>query len=192
MSTSWVTSKVQIIQLFAAGVAIVGTCVAYYVEAPPWVGAGCAGLSVGLLIGWLCSRPLRGGSRGAALQLVQTEFVKDDRGMTTHKRKLYIYMRNAGRKAVVVGPATAWSGGELPVTTAHDLVWSQEGPKGLRNNDWGKEAAAVVLPPGKHGRTWVGLPYDAKEDDVRSCTQARRAGKLIVPTSSVNSAEISV
>ena len=192
MSTSRVTSKVQIIPLFAAGVAIVVACVAFYAQAPLWIGAGCGGLSIGLIIGWLCSHAWRGGTRGAALQLVQTEFVKDDRGITTHKRKLYIYMRNAGRKAVVVGPATAWSEGELPVTTAHDLVWSQEGPRGLGNNDWGKEAAAVVLPPGKHGRTWVGLPFDAKEEEVRSCTKARRAGKLIVPTSPVHSAEIPV
>jgi hypothetical protein len=191
MASSWLAGKRQIVLAALAALVLIGAGAAFWLQMELWVPAALGGLGLGLIIASLTGGSGQG--RGAnPLRVVDTEFVKDDRETTTHKRKLYIVLINSGKTTLVLGPGTTWTSAELEVTTPSGLVWALEGPKGWRNNDWSRELVAIALPPGKHGRTFIGLPVQVDSGAIESSTQARRAGRLTIPISAPDQIEIAL
>jgi hypothetical protein len=194
MSNPWATSRLQYLQAGGAAATLLAGVYGFYSKFPSWVSAGLVGAALGYIAHWLIAaiffRTIQ--SSPIKLTLVDTEFVPDDREKITFKRKLYVQLVNEGETSVVLGPGTTWSHRDLHVLKATELVWSVEGPNGWRNKSWGPEAGAVVLPPGKHCRTWVALPLDAKEDEVAIYTKQKRAGEITTNVSSAHSQQISV
>ncbi|AYZ62268.1 hypothetical protein EGY31_02715 [Burkholderia multivorans] len=116
----------------------------------------------------------------------------DDREQIHYKRKVYLTFLNSAAQALVIGPETTWKNADLHVSTTSEHVWQVEGPKGFRNNDWTKEATAVIVPPGMRVRTWVGLPIGASKLDVDAYLSQRRAGTLVTQVAWQNRADLTL
>jgi hypothetical protein len=194
MPNRWFTNWGQTLQL---GASVLAVCVAIFLKSgfpkvPTWFAAALVGAAIGLVIGLALERFWPRRSAWNPLQLMRTDFLADDQEKTVFKRKLYVTLRNAGETDVIVGPRTRWTSDDMRVNIIPEHVWQLEGPRGARSGDWSKEAPAVRVPPGSLLRTWVGLPNDARKEDVDHFTQSHRAGTLHTSAAPANDVQIKI
>ncbi|QVN17103.1 hypothetical protein [Burkholderia pyrrocinia] len=199
LPTQWFANRGQMIQTASAAMPLLGALGTGYAKSPVWLTAGLVGVAVGAGVALLATRRATAAAAAqslptplSALTLMSHDFVADDREQIHYKRKLYLQFQNMGTQGLVIGPETTWKHGDMHVKTTREHVWQLEGPNGFRNEDWSAEAVAVIVPPGKRVRTWVGLPLRATKREVDAYVSEHRAGALVTQVAWENRADLAI
>jgi hypothetical protein len=104
-----------------------------------------------------------------------------------YPHKVWIVLRNAGRRDLFVSPAK-WetSTGDIATRPISQHPWTPEGPGGWEKNSWSwpreeRQNEPIHVPRGGIIQTWVGLPGPLHEVELRRRIVTKRLGALIIP-----------